>query len=133
MAAGRPEDITKGRQRLSGVRNNDLYNTTGSVDLSRDTTPVPDDLFENFKRFAEQSDWNTKSRRIGYSGTYSENFITPQNMPMGSEAEDFGTSRFDRGIVNNPTAADIADLRADRQTAVGQFINGCYSCWHYFS
>ena len=124
MAAGRPEDITKGRQRLSGVRNNDLYNTTGSVDLSRDTTPVPDDLFENFKRFAEQSDWNTRSRRIGYSGTYSENFITPQNMPMGSEAEDFGTSRFDRGIVNNPTAADIADLRADRQTAVGQFING---------
>lgn len=124
MAAGRPEDVTRGRQRLSGVRNNDLYDTTGTVDLSQSTAPVPDDLFENFKRFAEQSDWNTKSRRIGYSGTYSDNFITPQNMPMGSEGEDFGTSRFDRGILNNPTEADIADLRADRQTAVGQFING---------
>lgn len=122
--ANRPEDIMSGNYSLQGVRNSDIYSGN-----SRGGTPFTDEEIQeriaNFSRQAELNNWNSRSGRVGRGSLYSGSFLTPTNMPVGSEGEDYGISRrFDRGILNAHTGDEIVNQRAENQSGFEQFING---------
>lgn len=102
------KDITKeGVDPLQGVRNEDLYS---ELDYQ---------LLEQQAEASRRREASVSSGDIGYSIFRDESMYTPQKVDL-----DYGSSRYDKGLLYNPEQADVQNQRASSQSGITQLGAG---------
>lgn len=102
------KDITKeGVAPLQGVRNEDLYSDQDY------------ELLEQQAEASRRREASVSSGNIGYSSFIDESMYTPQKVDL-----DYGSSRYDEGLLYNPEQADVQNQRASSQSGITQLGAG---------
>ena len=105
------KDVTQtGPKALKGVRNPDLYSKNNPLDS--DFSPEQLQGMTNTAASSKIRNYDVSHGHIGYDGLSDPSLYKPTPVSSGSGLEDYGNSRFDDGLIYNPTQDDITNQRA---------------------
>ena len=110
------EDITTGQQQLSGARNQDLYPQT-STDL-----PISQELSDKLTRLnkqARQRNYEVAHGHVGYEGLRNPSLYKPERTDL-----EYGSSKYDEGLMVDATQEDITNKRASSQSGLAKLGAG---------
>lgn len=109
------KDITKtGPKALRGIRNPDLY-TTKDNPISLGLSDIEKQGLRDEANRAIYRNYNTAHGHIGYEGLSNPSLYAPVPVSPESGLSEYGESRYDEGILYNPTPEDIQNQRAYNQ------------------
>lgn len=107
-----------GPKPLRGIRNPDLYITKNNpVDAS--FSDIERQSIKDAANRARIRNYNTQHGHIGYDELRDTSVITPQYNNL-----DYGKSSYDKGVLVNPDATDVQNIRADRQPWYAKIASG---------
>ena len=116
----RKKDITEtGPKALRGIRNPDLYSVSKDNPVDATLSDLDREMLKNDLGKAAYRNYDVSTGHVGYSALQDPSLFEPQVTPL-----DYGSSKYDTGLLLNPDQGDIQDQRANSQSGFLKVVNG---------